>query len=205
MKNEKDFNIIIADIESEFVSWAAVEFKDHDKVAALNENFVNLKEEWDCMVSPANSYGLMDGGIDLAISSYFGWDLMERVQDRIKSDYYGEQPVGTSMIVETGDKDHPYLAHTPTMRLPQEQRGTDVPYVAMLAMLQAVAKHNEMFMDIGTVVVSGLATGCGRVPFSSAARQMALAYETFVMEPENLSWQHAKQQYHKVEQAVWGE
>lgn len=34
----------------------------------------------DCVVSPANSYGLMDGGFDLAISEYFGWELQNKVK-----------------------------------------------------------------------------------------------------------------------------
>ena len=46
----------------------------------------------------------MDGGVDLAITNFFGVDLMKRVQERILRDYLGEQPVGTSMIVETGDR-----------------------------------------------------------------------------------------------------
>ena len=34
----------------------------------------------ECVVSPANSYGFMDGGYDLAITNYFGEALMEKVQ-----------------------------------------------------------------------------------------------------------------------------
>src|SRR5690348_1291522 len=76
--------------------------------------------EYDCMVSPANSFGLMDGGIDAAIIDYFGQGLMRRVQDYIIEYYLGEQSVGTSFIIETGNEKHPYLAHTPTMRVPME-------------------------------------------------------------------------------------
>jgi O-acetyl-ADP-ribose deacetylase (regulator of RNase III) len=45
----------------------------------------------------------MDGGIDFAISQFFGWGLENNVQRRILDEYSGEQPVGTSMIVETGN------------------------------------------------------------------------------------------------------
>jgi O-acetyl-ADP-ribose deacetylase (regulator of RNase III) len=54
------------------------------------------------MVSPANSFGLMDGGIDAAITKYFGKELMQRVQARIMQEYCGEQPVGTAIMVPTG-------------------------------------------------------------------------------------------------------
>ncbi|MGB3240982.1 MAG: hypothetical protein WBB29_22045 [Geitlerinemataceae cyanobacterium] len=51
---------------------------------------------YDCLVSPANSFGMMDGDMDAAIVRYFGQSLMDRVQRRILDDYLGEQPVGTS-------------------------------------------------------------------------------------------------------------
>ncbi|ECE9311446.1 phage tail protein, partial [Salmonella enterica subsp. enterica serovar Napoli] len=35
------------------------------------------------MVSTANSFGLMDGGVDAAITAYFGPQLQERVQRNI--------------------------------------------------------------------------------------------------------------------------
>lgn len=57
------------------------------------------------MVSAANSFGLMDGGIDAAITDFFGKQLPVRVQARIISEYGGVQPVGTSFIIETlGEK-----------------------------------------------------------------------------------------------------
>jgi O-acetyl-ADP-ribose deacetylase (regulator of RNase III) len=68
----------------------------------VNGRFEEL-EEFDCMVSAANSFGLMDGGVDLAIFCYFGVELMDRVQERIIRGYLGEQHVGTSLIVETGN------------------------------------------------------------------------------------------------------
>ncbi|MEO0687374.1 MAG: phage tail protein, partial [Cyanobacteria bacterium J06649_11] len=64
-------------------------------------NYFEWLSDFDCLVSPANSFGMMDGGMDAAIIKFFGKSLMEKVQQRILTDYLGEQPVGTSMIVET--------------------------------------------------------------------------------------------------------
>jgi O-acetyl-ADP-ribose deacetylase (regulator of RNase III) len=94
------------------------------------------------MVSAANSFGLMDGGVDLAITNFFGPALQARVQQVILACYDGEQPVGTSFIVETGHPAHPFLAHTPIMRVPMPIAGTDYVYLAMKAMLQAVRDFN---------------------------------------------------------------
>jgi len=172
-------------------SLLAAAFKSHfnylPDVEIVNDYF-----EWlpifDCLVSPANSFGMMDGGMDAAIIKFFGSSLMERVQERILTNYLGEQPVGTSMIVETGHPKHPFLAHTPTMRVPMSIKGTDIPYVAMWAMLLAVRHHNQHAQKkIVCVACPGLGTGIGRVPYSEAARQMALAYNHFLYPPKHLN------------------
>ena len=151
-------------------------------------NYFESVPEYDCLVSPANSFGLMDGGIDAAIIKYFGDSLMTLVQQKILDEYLGEQPVGTSMIVETGHPQHPFLAHTPTMRVPMSIAGTDIPYVAMWAMLLAIRRHNrQQEKQIRTVVCPGLGTGIGQVSYQEAARQMALAYDHFVYPPKSIN------------------
>jgi hypothetical protein len=37
----------------------------------------------DAIVSPANSFGFMDGGLDQALSERFGWGLQESLQRAI--------------------------------------------------------------------------------------------------------------------------
>ncbi|MDY7014031.1 MAG: macro domain-containing protein [Cyanobacteriota bacterium] len=156
-------------------------------IEIANARFEDLSE-YDCLVSPGNSFGMMDGGIDAAIIRFFGSSLMIKVQQHILEDYLGEQPVGTSFIVETQHPQHPFLAHTPTMRVPMSVAGTDIPYVAMWAMLLAVRRYNRHAQrKIESVVCPGLGTGIGRVPYREAARQMALAYDNFVYPPKSLN------------------
>ena len=138
-------------------------------VEIINGYFEQL-EEYDCMVSAANSFGLMDGGVDLAITRYFGNQLEERVQQHILDHYLGEQPVGTSFIIETLHPTHPFLAHTPTMRVPMAISRTDNVYRAMWALLLAVRQHNAtMETGIRTVACPGLGTATGKVPPGEAA------------------------------------
>ncbi|NER19826.1 MAG: phage tail protein [Symploca sp. SIO1C2] len=151
-------------------------------------NYFEWLPEFDCLVSPANSFGMMDGGMDAAIIRFFGHSLMAKVQQYILKEFLGEQPVGTSFIVETGHPKHPFLAHTPTMRVPMSIAGTDIPYVAMWAMLLAVRRYNQSSdRKIDSVACPGLGTGIGRVPYPEAARQMALAYDNFLHPPKFLN------------------
>lgn len=160
-------------------------------VEIVNETFEQLPE-FDCMVSAANSFGLMDGGVDLAIVRFFGRALEERVQKHILEQYLGEQPIGTSFIIETEHEKHPFIAHTPTMRIPMTIALTDNVYNAMWAMLVAVQQHNRLNdRKIKTIACPGLGTATGEVPYDEAARQMAAAYRHFLNPPSRISWRYA--------------
>jgi len=173
-------------------------FKDSPDVEIVNDYFERLTE-FDCMVSAANSFGLMDGGVDAAITRFFGHQLMNRVQERIIDEYLGEQPVGTSMIVETSHPKHPFIAHTPTMRVPMTIAHTDNVYLAMWAMLRAVHHHNQKAEHkIEIVACPGLGTSAGRVPYRQAARQMASAYRNFLNPPAYIDWRFADERQSQV-------
>lgn len=183
--------IIFVDPNPDFKTAVEEFFKDLPDIEAVTKRFEQLPE-FDCMVSPANSFGLMDGGVDAAITDFFGYSLVKAVQKRIIDEYWGEQPVGTCMIVETGHYKHPFLAHTPTMRVPMKVAHTDNVYKAMWALLLALHHHNQSSeYKINTVACPGLGTGYGRVPFREAARQMALAYRNSLNPPARIDWRYA--------------
>lgn len=180
--------LILVDPKEALCDALREQFADLPDVEIVQDYFESLPE-YDCMVSAANSFGLMDGGVDLAITQYFGSQLMYRVQRRIIDEYLGEQPVGTSMIVETNHPEHPFLAHTPTMRVPMVIAHTDNVYKAMWAMLLAVRQHNQRAeRKIEIVACPGLGTHTGEVPFRQAAKQMALAYRNFLSPPNAIDW-----------------
>lgn len=80
---------------------------------------------------------LRDGGIDWVYSARFGWQLMERLQEVIKTEYYGELLVGQAAIIPTNDPKSiiKYLISAPTMRVPADLRGTPNAYLAFRASL----------------------------------------------------------------------
>ncbi len=84
----------------------------------------------DAVVSPANSFGFMDGGIDLLYAHHFGWAVQDRLQELIRSRHHGELLVGSAELVETGHARIPYLIAAPTMRVPMILRDTVNPYLA---------------------------------------------------------------------------
>ena len=81
----------------------------------------------DAVVSPANSFGFMDGGIDMLYTQYFGWQVQERLQEAIRERHHGELLVGQAEIVETDNPDLPFLIAAPTMRVPMILRDSVTP------------------------------------------------------------------------------
>jgi O-acetyl-ADP-ribose deacetylase (regulator of RNase III) len=139
----------------------------------------------DAVVSPANSFGYMDGGIDLAYRNFFGMGIQHRVRGKIRSDYFGELPVGQAFVIETDHGQIPFLVVAPTMRVPDRIGDTVNVYLAFRAALLAVIYHNQSGRrPIGTVRVPAMGTGVGRMPIDRAARQMHAAYASVFEESD---------------------
>lgn len=125
-----------------------------------------------CVVSPANSHGFMDGGIDAAYRAFFGAQIERVVQDAVQRRPEGHLPVGSSLVVRTGNERIPFLIVAPTMTMPEQVESRNC-YRAMRAMLRAADADKKVGYD---VYCPGLATGIGMVPPENAAAMMAEAY-----------------------------
>lgn len=202
---ESMLRLIIVTPDKEFFDTVRWRFRGFAEVEAVHGKFEDLRR-FDCVVTAGNSFGLMDAGIDLAVVNFFGQSMQEKVQQMILADYLGEQPVGTSLIVETGMPAHPYLAHSPTMRVPLNISRTDNVYLAMWASLTAVHRHNRCSeRRIETLACPGLGIGTGGMDHLEASYQMLLAWKHFVRPPEFLNGTLAQQRFEDVHYGSnWG-
>lgn len=147
-----------------------IAFRDNPEVEVINGDLLKLAK--NCVVSPANSQGFMDGGIDRAIVAFFGAGIETKVRDAIGRRTDSRLPVGSSLVVKTGHAVIPFLLVAPTMESPEIVEAVNA-YRAMKAILRIAAAHDE----IGRAIFCpGLCTGVGGVPPSEAADQMARAY-----------------------------
>lgn len=140
-------------------------------------------ERADAIVSPANSFGYMDGGIDLVYSQFFGWDLQTRLQERLRNEHHGELPVGSALVIETRHAEIPWLVSAPTMRIPMAVPDTVNAWLAFRATLRAVQAHNAANprKPIQSLLCPGLCTAVGRMPPERSARQMRHAWDVVVL------------------------
>lgn len=145
---------------------APVEIVKSDFESFMNEHIDKI----DAIVSPANSYGLMDGGYDAAITEYFGRELQFAVQDEIVNKLFGEQPVGTSISIKIPNYDM-LLIHTPTMRTPMIIEDYTVIYQCMRTTLMEAIRNN-----CNSVVIPAFGGSTGGVPNTIIAKLMYLAY-----------------------------
>ena len=160
----------------------------------LND-FLTNHPNIDGIVSPANSFGIMDGGYDKAITDYFGKDLMRDVQDFILSKWYGEQPVGTSMTVPICSRRiinhldiecYPILIHTPSMRTPEIITDSRIIYQCMRTTLIEAKKQ-----EVGSIVIPAFGGLTGKVPCDEIAKMMLLAYKQIYNQPKKINWGYA--------------
>jgi len=121
-----------------------------------------LTRKADAILSPANSFGFMDGGIDLAYLNFFGWDLQDRLQETLRREHAGELPVGDAVVVPTHHAGIPYLVSAPTMRVPDRIANTVNVYLAFRAALLAV----NAAKGIRSLLSPALGTGVGAMPIA---------------------------------------
>ncbi|MBQ9960831.1 MAG: macro domain-containing protein [Firmicutes bacterium] len=158
--------------------------KDVEMVHCYFNEFMETHPEIDAVVSPANSFGLMDGGYDAAITEYFGKELMKRVQETIVEKWRGEQPVGISLTVPIDEKR--VLIHTPSMRTPEEIKDPRIIYQCMRTTLIEALNHGAE-----NILIPAFGGRTGKVPYKTIAKMMFLAYEQVQNPPAELNWRYA--------------
>ena len=162
------------------VAWAlANRFADAAGVEVVEGSLLDLA--CDGVVSPANSFGDMGGGIDKAIDDFHRGSAQPAVSAAIADQFLGELPVGVGLVVELPARRLPFVVAAPTMRVPGGVAGTINAYLAMRAALVAVLRHNAGGgRPIRWLAVPGLCTGVGGMPADEAAAQMRAAYDSVV-------------------------
>ena len=146
------------------------EFREFDEVTIVHQDITQVAT--DTVVSPGNSHGWMNGGIDLVYKHFFGSEIESEVRRTIDILPGKILPVGAGVLVSTKHDKVPYLILAPTMEEPAEIP-EDHAYRAMRAVLRTAARYPERVKQI---FCPGLGTGIGNIPFAVAAANMATAY-----------------------------
>jgi len=167
--------INLIDTNADIVEAWKIQFDECPHVNVIHGSIFDTKA--DALVSPANSYGFMDGGLDYAISQHFGWDLQKRLQIKIQEECYGELLVGQTLTLHTNDSSIPYLISAPTMRVPLVLKDSVNVYLAAKAIFIELKTNT---LGIESVSILGLGTGVGEITPETCASQMKQAYDDII-------------------------
>jgi O-acetyl-ADP-ribose deacetylase (regulator of RNase III) len=165
-----------------------------------------LELDCDAIVSPANSFGFMDGGIDALYLDFFGPDIQMQLRRLILDRHHGELLVGDAEIVETGNARIPYLIAAPTMRVPMILRDSVNAYLAARAALLLVQhgafpsgerEGQRVVESVKSIAFPGLGTGVGQIGFNTCARQVRAAIEDTLLGQYRMpqSWAEASERH----------
>ena len=137
------------------------------------------------VVSPANSFGWMRGGIDGVYSRWLP-GIEERVRAAIAEESGGELPVGRTVIVPTGATPPApaWLISAPTMRQPGERldrAGTAAGLAARAVLLRwrdGLLPDGSPVRDaVGSLALPGLGTGVGGLSPAVCAQRVGEALD----------------------------
>ncbi|MEV8465052.1 MULTISPECIES: ADP-ribosyltransferase domain-containing protein [Streptomyces] len=171
--------VVLTDVnESVVEAWRAA-FADTPGIEIRKGSI--LDEDVDAWVTPTNSRGRMDGGVDAVIKRYLGSGIQVRVQRAIRDRFAGSLPVGSAVCVPSGATVPRYLISTPTMvRSSQNVSATLNVALACAAAFQAVHRQNRKKPgSIRSVALVGLGAQTGQVPARVCANLMWTGYTLF--------------------------
>jgi O-acetyl-ADP-ribose deacetylase (regulator of RNase III) len=164
----------LIDVNQTLVQAWRTEFAEFPEVDIQHGDILRVAHH--CIVSPANSHGFMDGGIDDQYRRFFGPEIEQVVQRAILNRPEQLLPVGASLVVQTGHPRISWLIVAPTMEMPEAVPAHHSGR-ALRAVLRLVDRHRELDGDI---FCPGLGTLTGRVPVEFAAKEMATAYKAWL-------------------------
>lgn len=215
-----EFNIIICNIDDDLTKLIDKHLPKSN-ISYYNGDFRNISEPFECIVSPGNSFGLMDGGVDGIIKSYFKHidNFIIKVQTSLLNQVGGfHQPGSCTMIDVTNDHVNcQFIAHCPTMIVPMKITDYSIIYWCIWNFLISIHKHNinNPTNKIKTVVCPCLGTGVGRFEYEYFIKLFELALENYenyieLMKTDFtntnhyniMNWEYASDTYDKLDNLI---
>jgi len=171
--------VVLVDINAKMIQAWRSTFEENPEVDIVQGSM--LDQAVSAWVSPTNSRGSMDGGLDLVIKKTLGPAIEAKVQQEIARLHKGQMPLGYATCVPTAQDMPRFLISTPTMVASSEDV-SDTLNVALACAAAFQAVHMQNARDPGSirsVALPGLGANTGKVPVEICADLMWTAYNLF--------------------------
>ncbi|WP_155375201.1 macro domain-containing protein [Catellatospora vulcania] len=171
--------VVLSDVNAKVVQAWQSAFADTPQVTIFRGSII--EQRVDAWVSPTNSHGEMNGGVDAVIKRHLGAGIQLRVQRAIRDGFGGSLPIGSAVCVPSGAANPKFLISTPTMNQSAENvRETLNVALACAAAFQAVHLQNEREPgSITSIALVGMGAATGKVPPQVCANLMWAGYTLF--------------------------
>lgn len=130
----------------------------------------------EALVNPANSYGLMGGGVSLALKSAGGPEIERAAVARAPI------PIGSCVETTAGKLKASYIFHAPTMENP----GRTTPQVVRAAVKAAL--NLAASKGVSSIAFPAMGTGVGGIALDQAAEIMAEEITAFAKKPSSVTF-----------------
>ncbi len=120
-----------------------------------------LEVQVDAVVNPANSLGLMGGGVAGVIKRFGGEQIEKEAVSKAPI------PVGSAVLTSAGKLPFKGVIHAPTMEEPAMETTEEKVRKAVRAVLELAD-----IMGFESIAIPGMGTGVGRLPKDVSARVM---------------------------------
>lgn len=172
--------VVLVDINPKMIRAFRDTFEEHPEVQIVQGSM--LDQQVSAWVSPTNSFGSMDGGLDAVIRSHLGGNIQQALKAEIGKRYGGTLPVGHATCIPTGKQTPRFLVSTPTMVKSSEDISDSLNVaLACAAAFQAVHMQNAKEPgSIQSIALPGLGANTGKVPVEICADLMWTAYHLYL-------------------------
>lgn len=178
-----NINILFCDKSDGFKEGFDLFLKKYENISYHCCDFKELDGQFDCVISPANSFAIFDGGFDAHISRYFNEieQFTVEMQKQLLDKTGGYAQPGTCVLLETQVNKCKYVALCPTMVIPSVVTDYSIIYHCFWNLLITIHNHNKTSDDkIKNILLTGLGTGIGNVGKMANCRLLDLAISNYL-------------------------
>ncbi|MET7401007.1 macro domain-containing protein [Dactylosporangium sp. NPDC005572] len=177
--DHQPLRVVLCDVNAKVVQAWLSAFADATDVQITKGSI--LDQQVDAWVSPTNSHGRMDGGVDAVIKRHLGAGIQMRVQKAIRAQFGTALPIGSAVCVASGAANPRYVISTPTMNASVEDVSETLNVaLACAAAFQAIHMQNDREPgSIRSVALVGMGAATGSVPPQVCANLMWAGHALF--------------------------
>ena len=179
-----NFNLSFISLNKLWINNITILFKN-ELISIINDDIRNINKEKCIFVSPSNSLGFMDGGLDRILNDDMFPDCRKQYESKISTLTYRTilgrpyLPVGSAIFVNR-ELENSGIIFAPTMFKPSDVSKTRNAYHSFLAALHLMKKYNNTLTEkFISLVVTSHCCGYGMMCEKESAKQMYEAWCDF--------------------------